>query len=212
MITKEKDMATDNCSMENSPRQLDKSSGRKSNPGLSFLLKELEDEENFTLVCHALFHEDLEISIGASLVLGYQRDARSLPYLLRAFLTKEQKRAEALVWALGEIKDESAVPFLLAALSAGFVSKSVILALGKIGSLEAMDAILGSLNDRDETIRLLATKALGQLSYDSDTTKATKVCFALKARLAHEASRRVKLLLAATSGRLIRMIEQQNYV
>lgn len=176
--------------------------------GLWFLLKEIADDESFLSVCSALAHEDNEISIGASLVLGHLRDQRALPYLLRALLTTDQKRAEAIMWALGEIGDESSIPFLIEALNANFLTKSAILALGKIGSPVSIKPILKSLSDHDEGIRVLAAKALGQIRYNQDAQIISDMLPMLKARLSQETSRRVKLLVAVICSRLEKTIEQ----
>jgi HEAT repeat protein len=176
--------------------------------GLWFLLKEIADDESFLLVCSALSHEDSEISIGASLVLGHLRDQRALPYLLRALLTTDQKRAEAIMWALGEIGDESSIPFLIEALNANFLTKSAILALGKIGSPSSIKPILKSLSDNDEGIRVLAARALSQIRYDRDVQLIADMLPMLKARLCEETSRRVKLLVAVIYSRLEKTIEQ----
>lgn len=165
------------------------------------------NETNFQLVCRALFHLDHEISIGASLVLGHIKEKRAVPFLLRALLTTDQKRAQAVMWSLGEIKDEAAVPFLLSALTANFVKKSAILALGKIGSPKTVDAILENLNDSDETIRLLAVKALLQIRFGQDHTIISKTKQLLKVQMACEASRRVKLLLSVLKDRLEKVLE-----
>lgn len=182
-------------------------SPKDNGPGLNFLLKELADDDNFYSVCRALQHGDHEISIGASLALGHLKDDRALPFLLRAVLTTDSKRAEAVIWALGEIGDEAALPYLLTALRARFVPKSALLALGKIGSPEILDGILLSLEDDDETVRLLSAKALLQIRFQHDVTLITKASHAINSRLAHETSRRVKLILSVNKSRLLKAVD-----
>ncbi|HXW53542.1 MAG TPA: HEAT repeat domain-containing protein [Myxococcota bacterium] len=176
-------------------------------PNLEFLLKELADDESFFLICYALFHHDAEISIGASLVLGHLRDSRALAYLLRALLTTDLKRAEAVMWALGEIGDEISVPFLLKAINARFAIKSAILALGKIGSKAIAGAMLKSLADQDEAVRVLAAKALSQVRFDDDFETISSLLPVLKSHLTTETSRRVKLMVAVTCSRLEKTME-----
>ncbi len=180
----------------------------KDDPGLAFLSDELADDDTFTLVCRALHNVDDEIAIGASLVLGRMKDVRAVPFLLRALLTTDRKRAEAVMWSLGEIGDESALPFLLTALKANFIPRSAILALGKIGSPNAVDAILGSLGSTDEAVRLLAVKAIGQIRFGQNDGLITRASNTLTTRLGSEASRRVKLLLAVVKNRLEKSLEQ----
>ncbi len=180
----------------------------RHDPGLAFLMEELIDEETFSSVCRALFNVDNEVAIGASLVLGRMKDARAVPFLLRALLTTDLRRAEAVMWSLGEIGDESALPFLLMALDEDFVPRSAILALGKIGSPNSVDAILSSLNNTDEAVRLLAVKALGQIRFGSNEFLIAKARSSLSMRLSREASRRVKLLLAVVKRRLEKNLEQ----
>lgn len=166
------------------------------------LIKELANDDTFFLICQALFNAEDEIAIGASLILGRIRDKRAVPFLLKALLTNNHKRGEAIMWSLGEIADIAALPFLLTALRANFIPKSAILALGKIGSRDAVDAILQNLGSSDEAVRLLAVKAIGQIRFFHDDDLKSKASHSLAERLLSEASRRVKLLLAVVKSRL----------
>lgn len=200
-------LASPGFSMDITPKS-DEQSIKRRQSGLLFLLNELTDDDNFFQVCQALFHHDQEISIGASLALGHMKDPRATPYLLRALLTEQEKRAEAIIWALGEIGDEAAVPFLTHALNAQFVPKSAILALGKIGSPDAVETILCNLRDSDEIIRLLAAKALSQIRFNDDFNLIRRICGALNEQLMHECSRRVKLMLSVVRSKLDKAIRQ----
>jgi HEAT repeat protein len=201
MTTKERDQLE-------SVRSHDVNKNRIIDPGIAFLIKELSDEETFSLVCRALANTDHEVAIGAALVLGHMKNNQAIPYLLRALLTTDERRAQAVMWSLGEIGDETAIPFLLNALDAGFVPKSAILALGKIGSFQAVDALLRALNDSEETVRLLAVKALGQIRFAGNNGLVAKATNSLSVQMSCESSRRVKLLLAVVKGRLERSLEQ----
>lgn len=207
MTNREKDSIDSDFAFDNTSKKISRTASIKNQTGVSFLLTKLVEKDNFLLVCRAVFHAEHEISIGACLVLGRKRDRRALPYLLRALLTTDRQRAEAVVWALGEIGDDSSIPFLLSALHANFVAKSAILALGKIGSPKAADAILGRLADNDETVRVLAAKALGQIRFVNDIKLNSRTILALKARIPHETSRRVKLLLVLICSRLEKTVE-----
>jgi HEAT repeat protein len=127
---------------------------------------------------------------------------------LKALLTNDHKRAEAIMWSLGEIGNEAALPFLLTALQANFIPKSAILALGKIGSPDAVEAILDSLCSDDEAVRLLCVKAIGQIRFGAKSPLISKASHTISARLESEASRRVKLLLAVVKHRLEKTLEQ----
>jgi HEAT repeat protein len=190
-------------------RSGDAAKTQRYDPSVAFLLKELADEDTFALVCRALSNVDDEIAIGAALVLGRMKDMRSVPFLVRALLTTHHKRAEAIMWSLGELGDKRALPFLLTALQSDFVPKSAIIALGKIGSPDAADALFACLNSDDEAIRLLSVKAIGQIRFDSNDKIFSKARYAISTRLSNEASRRVKLLLAVVKSRLEKSIEHQ---
>lgn len=205
MTTKERNQIETNKSF---PSADDGTKSRPYNPGMAFLVEELSDNDTFLVVCRALFSGDHEVAIGAALVLGRMKAQRAVPYLLRALLTTDQKRAEAVMWSLGEIGDETAIPFLLNALSANFIPRSAILALGKIGSPKTVDAILESLGDTDEAVRLLAVKAIGQIRFGRNDGLISRASHSLSMRLTHEASRRVKLLLAVVKSRLEKSLEQ----
>ncbi len=161
----------------------------------------LRKEDTFYAICQALNSADLEVAIGASLVLGHMHDKRALPFLLEAFLTTNGKKAQAVAWALGEIRDPQAVPFLLEALVAQFIPKSSIIALGKIGASSSLEVLINCLNNSDETVRVLAVKSIGQLHYVGKELK-TKALSALMKHLLHEVSRAVRLAICVTSARL----------
>ena len=188
-------------------KNIEESRSLDKTPKLNFLLQEFMDDERFYLVCKALFHEEQEVAIGASLALGHKKDLRALPYLLRAVLTMDEKRAEAVMWALGELGDEAALPFLKAALEANFVPKSTLLALGKIGSPSMVLAILACLGDHDESVRLLAVKALSQCQLGHDILLIRKVSQVIKDHLVHETSRRIRLLLLVLINLLDKVLD-----
>lgn len=170
---------------------------------LSFLHKRLEkDHDDFLLVCRCLFHVDDEIAIGASVVLGYLKCDRAMPYLLRALLTTHQKRGDAIIWAIGELRIKKAIPFLKAAVRANFSVKSAISALGKIGSPKVVDVLLDHLNDDDEVVRLLAARSLGQVGFEHEHSLIKKTHRMLEVRLAKEKSRRVRLALSLVKSKL----------
>lgn len=163
---------------------------------LQHVIETYSNEKNFLVICRALFHQEQEIAVGAALALGHVKDARALPYLLRAVLSTDARRVEAVVWALGEVGDESAVPFLLMALEANFVPKSTLLALGKIGSLGAVFPVISCLKDPDEIVRLLAVKALSHNRLREDVESVHLIRQAISDCLMVELSRRVRLMLS----------------
>lgn len=169
---------------------------------LSLLLSELSGQEDLFLLCRALFHEDRDVVIGAALVLGRIKDSRSVPYLLHALLTTDQKRAQALMWAIGEIGDDSATAVLLEALNANFMPENALSALGKIGSLKVVDVLILRLEDQEESIRALAAKSLGQAHFILNSQLAFRIREKVEERLNLESSRRVKLLLAVIKRKL----------
>lgn len=164
--------------------------------------------ENFEAICGALYHESLDIVVGASIVLGQLQDERALPHLLHAFLTTGSRKAQAVSWALGEIGNPSALPFLTEALSSNFVPKSAIIALGKIGSPTSLDILVSFLVDSDESVRALAARSLGQIKFGDDFALMKKAMAALKMQLRVETARAVKLVICAVSGRFQRALDQ----
>lgn len=160
------------------------------------------EEETFYAICHALDSADIEVSTGAALVLGRIKDKRALSFLLSSFLTTNVKKAQAIAWALGELKDPRATAFLIEALSQDFIAKSAIVALGKIGCLDSLDILLRNLKHRDENLRALVVKAIGQLSYGDQYELKSKTVATLMRHLAAESSRTVRLALCVISARL----------
>ncbi len=162
----------------------------------------LVQEDSFYAICQSLNSKELEVAIGASLVLGRLRDERALPFLLEAFLSTNGKKAQAVAWALGELADARAVPFLTEALAAKFIPKSSIIALGKIGASSSLDVLINCLKDRDETLRALAVKSIGQLRYGTQMELKARAVSVLMEQLRREVSRAVRLAICVTCARL----------
>src|SRR6185437_13577944 len=114
-----------------------------------------------------------------------------------AFLTTVARKAQAVSWALGEIGDESALPFLTEALLAHFVPKSAIVALGKIGSKSSVEILVKFLSDKDANLRALSAKSLGQIKFLNDQELMQKTLLSLKMQLKIETARTVKLVICS---------------
>ncbi|MCA9507461.1 MAG: HEAT repeat domain-containing protein [Myxococcales bacterium] len=165
-------------------------------------VRRLSEQKTFFAICFALDSDEIEISTGAALALGKLKDKRALPFLLKSFLTTNLKQAQAVAWALGELKDTRALPFLIEALDADFISQSVIVALGKIGSLQALETFFRLLDERDEKQRALIVKAIGQLSFEHEHALKREAVTRLMKCLEKEKSRAVRLTICVTSARL----------
>jgi len=127
-------------------------------------------EESFPLLVRFLEADpDYGIRAGAAGSLGYLQDQRAFEPLVRAFYedTDWLVRFSAAV-ALGNLKDKRAHTVLVEALGSPevVVQQAAIAALGEIGDLEAVDAILAFAQSEDWLIRLYLAEALGNLPTD----------------------------------------------
>ncbi len=162
----------------------------------------LAEQGTFFAICQALSSSDPDLVIGAALVLGRMNDKRAVPFLLRAFLTPDGKKAQAIAWALGELGDAQAVPFLEEAILASFIPSSAIIALGKIGVRSSLPILLACLEEKDELLRALAAKSIGRLCFEGESEPRDRALTKLKAHETKEPSRSVRLLIRATCMRL----------
>lgn len=162
----------------------------------------LAEQGTFLAICQALSSKESELVIGAALVLGRMSDKRAVPFLLRAFLTTDGRKAQAIAWALGELGDAQAVPFLEEALQASFIPKSAIIALGKIGASAALSSLLKCLEQRDELLRTLAVKSIGHLCFGDEQNLRAQAIEMLSLHEKKESSRSVRLLIRVTCMRL----------
>lgn len=132
---------------------------------ISELIKSLSIDESqlFDMLLKALGHQEKEIVIGASLMLGKLADEKAVPFLLRAFLTNDQEIGSAVAWALGRCRSPSSAPFLAKAVAKGFAVANSCDALGHIKDTSVIPTLLDALISNSEDVRLCSLKALGNL-------------------------------------------------
>lgn len=71
--------------------------------------------------------------------LGRLKAKRAIPNLLMLLRSSEREICERVIWALGEIGDQSVIPELLPFLGSEFLNKVTAKALGKIGASDLVD-------------------------------------------------------------------------
>ncbi|HOY10399.1 MAG TPA: HEAT repeat domain-containing protein, partial [Candidatus Omnitrophota bacterium] len=86
------------------------------------------------------------------------------------------RRRQAIVRALGEIKDLRAIEPLIRSLADAEIRNTVIEALGKVGSSDANTMLIGLLKDDEPQIRKVTADALGQIGW-MPATEAEKVAY-----------------------------------
>jgi HEAT repeat protein len=97
-------------------------------------------------------------------LLGFGRYARAVPALLDVLKVENAVVAETIIWTLGEIGDEAAVPKLHALLTQFGMTEEVLEALGKIGSRASIVRITPLLLEGSEDQRELAAEALAKIA------------------------------------------------
>jgi HEAT repeat protein len=106
---------------------------------------------------------DDEVRLGAIEALGSARVKKALPTLI-ARMEGGDRNSIRIIWALGELGDESALPSLAKQLESNeaFTRQIVVEALGKIGGREATGLLLDAMVDPDRSVRKKAELALSR--------------------------------------------------
>jgi hypothetical protein len=126
-------------------------------------LARLGDEELLSVNQTMLSADDPSIVRGAATILGLGRYRPAVPVLRLLVSPKRFVESDAVIWALGEIGDEAAVPELERALLAQFRMPEVLRALGAIGSLNSVPLLLNYLKPGYEPVQEAAYAALAML-------------------------------------------------
>ena len=136
-------------------------------------LKERKDYEGLT---RALRNRDINVQWRAAQALG-EIGEESVAYLIRDLENTRSKEARlGIIEALGMIRDQRAVPSLVAQLGdrSNEIRWEASLALGEIGDSSAIPALRNALEDEDKYVRYGAALSLQKLSWvpESEYEKA----------------------------------------
>lgn len=104
----------------------------------------------------------------AARLLGYAEDEGSVPLLLTLLRPDRAVVLDAVVWALGQIGDERAVPGLHAMLERFVQTDAVLEALGKIASRSSVMRILPLVLEGVQGQREAAAAALARIVHEHD--------------------------------------------
>ena len=131
----------------------------------------LDDEPGAREEMRALFQEIEDVSIRRylALILGYTKDAESVPLLVEAVESDDAEMRIYALWALGTIGDPGARPPLLEALSDSDpgLRKTAAFALGEMGDVESAEPLRRLLEDPIADVRWNAALALARLNDES---------------------------------------------
>lgn len=111
----------------------------------------------------ALTARDLFTRMRAAEGLGWLRDARAVPSLLKALQDPHPGMRRQAIHTLGQIGDAQAVEPLIQALSNKNVDWVAAYALGRLGDRRAVEPLLKALAVHDPELRGAAIRALGEL-------------------------------------------------
>ena len=104
-----------------------------------------------------------QVRISAKL-LGYGRYEPATEALLTLLQPDNMAVADAVIWALGEIGDESALPTLHEMLTASVMSEDVLEAMGKIGNLTSVVRLIAVLLEGTVQQREKAAQAFSRIA------------------------------------------------
>ena len=104
---------------------------------------------------------DDDVRLGAIEALGRGRHKAAVPTLVNR-LKAGDRNSIRIIWALGEIGDERAVPALMTQYRSNepFTRQKAVEALGKVGGSEAMLVLMEAMVDPDRSVRKKAEAAL----------------------------------------------------
>ena len=128
----------------------------------------LDDEPGAREEMRALFQEIEDVSIRRylALILGYTKDAESVPLLVEAVGSDDSEMRIYALWALGTIGDPRARPPLLESLadSDPGLRKTAAFALGEMGDPKSAEPLRRLLEDPVADVRWNAALALARLN------------------------------------------------
>ncbi len=101
----------------------------------------------------------------AAFLLGYGKYQPAVPVLLDNLRFDRAAALDAVIWALGEIGDDAAVPQLHAFLERFIAAKEVVRALGRIGARTSVMRVLPLLLEGTEDQRKVAAEALAGIAH-----------------------------------------------
>ncbi|MCK6550267.1 hypothetical protein L6R52_30810 [Myxococcota bacterium] len=108
-----------------------------------------------------------EVRVAAKL-LGYGRYQKAVPALLEILRPETFVAADAIVWALGEIGDQQAVPLLHLQLTRGILVEHTLSALGKLASRASVVRIVPFLLEGSREQREKAAEAIARIIRKND--------------------------------------------
>ena len=129
-------------------------------------LGEIGDARAVEALIEALEYEAVVVRERAAWALGRIGDVSAVEALIEALNDRDESVREHAAWALISMGDMRAVEALIEALEyeAVVVRERAAWALGRIGDVGAVKALKNALlKDRDESVRMAATRALKQI-------------------------------------------------
>ncbi len=168
-------------------------------PALPLLIKALDNPD----------HQTQEFAAG---IIGNIGNKAAVPALLKA-LEKKPPRRYAIVWALGKIKDERAIPTLIEAFrdERADVRKTAMRSLLMIAS-PAVPYLIARINDPDPIMRVHVITSLGELGVASSEELVLRSLKDPDDRVREAACRALGYLGSVKSvGPLSEMIEDPNW-
>lgn len=125
----------------------------------------LGDKGLYEQILAALQSAETDVAVGAALILAKLKEPASFWHLIQAFQTNNGLIGSAAAYALGELGNSQALPWLMSAIEHGFVVPNACEALGKIGDLKGLPVLLSLLSHPATNIRALSAKALSSIYY-----------------------------------------------
>ncbi len=125
-------------------------------------------QDDIDNLIQSLYDENYQLRMFImGLIVDHSQKAKAIPHLIEKLKDEHPEVRSRGAWALGKIKDQSAVTALIESLNDNEweVRKSVLRALAEIGSKEIIEIIVGKMKDKHSSVRSEAAIVLEELKW-----------------------------------------------
>ncbi|TNE46162.1 MAG: hypothetical protein EP343_24725 [Deltaproteobacteria bacterium] len=122
-----------------------------------------QDQAFLTDMMQGFASDDPGEVASTAMLMGYGRFRPALPALLGLLSPMRFVESRAIIWALGELAAEEAIPHLTQCLAEGFRIDDALIALGKIGNVGTVGLLVPYIMQGETESRAMALRALSMV-------------------------------------------------